>query len=701
MSDRAAKVAELRRLRKVEELKVLRAGTAEPEAVASPAIGSMPEVAPADERSTMEKVGAMLKKSVGAPAAAALETTTTPLRALDRFTHAPIRAGMGVLQDGGSAAEVGDAALEQFKAGLPGMGKSGELLESTPTSEEIALKGIRGAGIRGEYAATIAPLAAIAVDVALDPMNAIPTDLVAGAAKGVVRGASKAAGAAAKAATRIEMGIARGIARTGQVMTQGVLKADRALDMYREISALEMLMPGTKDFGAMAKQGQRVAAFRSALREKPITVPGSHDVAQQLLAMISEAEYRAGRTPGSERLLQMIRERAFESRPVVDAYTGSVTQGAYGGPMGAADATTAVAVDPYTGVVQSGRAGPTPRPQASTEIPIDPYTGVVQKVEKSIAADPLPGPVRAPAATLEAVADPYTGIAPGQGAAPTPARGGPAEQLVARDLTLDELDDLVREADDLGFTPVGNPRSQPAKWAPTVMGSRRLLNDAMQTVPAGQMFQEEKSHFAGLATAGQKRSKLVETMANAGTLAVGATIGSLGGWVLSPAAIAVQALKPSTYVNMLGVLKVPREMATSLRAAYDTGRIGIMRDALTQVAQRYPAATERLIRATALVSAKPLGRETLSPEEADTLAETRSFDPAEIEAERARILGDKSIPSTMRARALSDINRNGYVTTEGKEPARPMPQGAQMLPPPEASIEALLRAIKTSAPPKK
>lgn len=536
-----------------------------------------------DQRSTGEKFIDFLGNTIGKPAGRTLETIATPIAEADKVTGAPLRAAAGAFQDKAPMSEVLEAGVEQFKAGLPsvegGIVKPGELLPTTPSGADMAFKGIQASGVRPEFAGAMAPMVGMAVDVALDPTMLIPGQPAMKAMRAAEAGAGKALGAAAKVASRLEGSAARAIARTGQVMTQGVLKADRALQMYKELSAAEMFMPGTKDFGRMAAQQEKVGAYRRALREQPITVPGSHDVAQQVKAMIDEAEYRSGRTPGSERMLKMIEERAFEKEIVQDP--------------------------PVLGMVDDG------------------FGNVVETVVK-----------------------------------PSEFR----EVVRPRDLTLDELDDLVREADDLGYTAQGNPRSQPAKWAPTITATRRLLDESLQSVPFGEMFKEQKQKLAALKTAGTNRSRLVEAFSQGGTFAGGAVLTGLGGLAVAPAALVSQSLRPQAYVNMLSALKVPSDMAGALKASYQTGRLAVMRDTLMQIAEKSPVLAERIVRATALVAGKPASSQELTPEEADDLAAVRVFDPEQVQAEKDRLTADKSLSTVERAKKLSEINRNGYIT---------------------------------------
>lgn len=495
---------------------------------------------------------------------------TAPLVEVGKATGAPIRAGVGAMQRGEGFSGAAEAFSDQLGAGLPTIDginiAPGEILPTTPTGEEIAYQGIQSAGINPAFAASMAVPAGLMTEAALDVSSVIPGT----PALKTARAAEGGMLAAAKVAGKAEQAIARGIAKSGQVLTQGTIKAERALQMYKELSTMDMLMPGTKDFGKLKRQADIVGEMRNAFRHDKVTVPGSHDIVQQVNRLVSEAEYRSGRTPGSERIRSMIADRAFEKQIVTEP--------------------------PSVKLVKDGLG-------ADVEVQV-------------------PGSQR--------------------------------EVMVPRDLTLDELDDLVREADDLGFTPVGNPRSQPAKWAPTIAKTRGLMDEAMQSIPEGEMFKSEKQRFAALSTAGTKRSKLVETMSNTGTLAAGVM-------TLNPASVLLQAMKPSAYVNMLAALKVPAEAAQVLRASYESGKIGAIRDALVQVAEKYPRTAESMIRGATLVSGKPTAQQFLTPEEAGSLQDIRIFDLDQISEEKSRIQNDPDLSNVERAKKLQEINRNGYI----------------------------------------
>ena len=557
------------------------------------------------EPSTLDKLGSFLKESIGKPAAEALGTVTAPLVELDKVTGAPVRAAVGAGQRGEGLGGALDAAAAQLEAGLPKPGdvglEAGQILPTTPTGTEIAFQGMTGAGMPAPFAATAAPFAGALTEAALDATNFVPSGAVRSAAKGAAKAAGEGLALAGKGLGKAEQAAASAIAQTGQSVTGGALKADKALQMYKELGAWEMIKPGSLDGGRLAKQAERVGAFREMLRSTPIEVPGSHDVAMEVKALVDEAEYRSGRTPGSERLLQMIKERAFEKQVIVDPPRVEVVQDALG-----------------------------------------------NAVER-----PVPAQAR--------------------------------EALVPRDLTLDELDDLVREADDLAFTPLGNPRSQPIKWGPTVKKSRAMLDEVMQTIPPGQMFKEEKQRFAALSTAGKERSKLVEAGADVAAMA--------GAITKNPLALVAQAVTPKAFVGTLAVLKVPRDMAEALQAAHQTGRIAVMRDALTQFIGKYPEATERVARGLTLLTGKPAGQQYLTGDEAKDLYKIRIFDPEQVITEKQRIQNDPSMSSTQKARKLSEINRNGYITYDPPEAPQAQPQ--QPAPP---TLDDVERALRRSIP---
>lgn len=547
---------DLERIAKGQERGIAELSDAELEAIAS-----SPEVED-------QSAGAKVLELIAKPAGKALQTIGAPFVELDKVTAAPVRAAIGSVQEGGNILDAGGAALDQFKAGLPSAQGTGELLPTTPMMSDVALKGMTSQGIKPEYAATMAPAMGMVADVALDPTMYIPggaatkgVELAGDAARAVGKGLAAGGRMAEKAATNA-------IAHTGQFMTGGALKADKALRMYKELNSLEMLVPGSKDWGYRAAQGRKLGDMREALQSAKIEVPGSHDVALNMLAEIQAAQGRTVTNPNSAAIADFIKERAFK-----------------------------------------------------------------RSTQFETIQDPLLGPIQRPVESIE-----------------------------PRDLTLDELDDIVTNMDSLLFTPQGNPKVLKAIYGPAIQKSRRMADEIMQTVPEGELFKTEKRRFEALATAGTQRSKLVEGLSNAASVTAAAYT------MLDPVAmLTTRAIVPSSYIKALAVVGMPRDMMRVLSKAQASGSATMVREALQQAAEKYPKATERLVRGTLLMTGKPEGQQTLNEDEMETLALPKSFDPEIIMQERQRIEADENIPSTERAKQISNINKNGYVNMPATE----------------------------------
>lgn len=521
---------------------------------------------PSDDRSTLDKLVDFTANAFAKPAEKVISTVTEPMQVYDQMAAAPVRAGVGAIQRGGDLGDAGNAALEQLKAGTPLIGTGGPggmVLDSTPTGQDIAFQGMTDNGIRPEYAASMAPMAGMMAEAALDIGNIPTSAMMRGAGAAVKAGAAAAEETAAKA-----------IARTGERVTGGALDADKAIRMYKELSAKEMINPGTFKYGQLGDQTKLLGEMREAFRTNRVNLPGSHDVAMDIQRLLQEGEYRARRTPGSERVLQMIQDRAFEKQIVQDPPVISKVDDGFGNM---ADV-------------------------------------VVQ---------------------------------------PSQFR----EVTVPKDLTLDEMDDIIRAMDDVSYTGIGNERAKIPNWSTYVQKSRRLADEALQTVPEGQLFKSAKSREEGLITAGKERSKLVEAAADAGAMAALAT--------KNPVALVMQGLTPKAFVGMMGALKVPSEVAQGLYFAHSTGRLSVIRDAVEKIAEKFPDVAERVVRGSVLMSGKPAGQQFLTPDEAGSLDKIRVFDPNAIAEEKARIQNDPTLSSTEQAKQISSINKNGYITYDG------------------------------------
>jgi len=609
---------------------------------------SQPFEVPGDEAPPARSLGTKLKdfgsQMVSEALAPVANVVTTPLVELDKLTGAPPRAAMGAIQRGEGFSGAGSAFVDQLQAGSPSLGAEGGLqagayLPTTPTGEEIAQRGMEQGGIEPEYAKHMAPAMGALTEGALDVTHIIPGKAISG----VIKGAENMA--------------AKGILRAGAMASMGTLPYEKALAAAKRLKAAELIFPGSKDFGYMQQAMKDVGEARAALQANKISVPGSHAVALDAIKLIEANRgrlYGVG-TANADALLEGIRDKAFEAREIVHDV-----------PATMADVQMA-AQDPSILLFDT-----------ATNQPF-----VLQ-----------PGPMNSEGALASALGSAQQAMEQGR----LVKRQVYAEHA-PKDLTIDELDDLTGILDTLVYTPAGNQKGLNRIWGPGLRKTRAELDASMQTVPEGQLFKRQKTRQADLMTAAKGRR--AQTLVGMGIIG-GSTLGDVisdGELSITPAAIIGAAMLPQTYMKMVGALKIPGEMARTLLMAHETGKGAAMRAALTKLSVHAPLVAERVIRGTVLLAGKPAAQQYITPEEAETLGKTRIFDPAQIEAEKDRLRNDKSMPSTMRAKALSDIHRNGYVTMEGKEPT---PEPEAMAPEPgeaQPDIESLLKAIKVSKPP--
>lgn len=152
-------------------------------------------------------------------------------RQYDRFTGAPVRAAIGAMQDGSSFTDAIGTGFKQFT----------KQPEEAPTGKEIAKKaGLSDVPfikapfrtLQGMASVSPAGLAGFGIDVAADPTNFIPANLIA---KTAVKGTAKGVGTAAM------MGI-KGGAAVGDVLTgtRGLSKAVNAVADRAKATKLAM-----------------------------------------------------------------------------------------------------------------------------------------------------------------------------------------------------------------------------------------------------------------------------------------------------------------------------------------------------------------------------------------------------------------------------------------------------------------------------
>lgn len=603
--------------------------------------------------STLERVGEALNKIIVEPAKKAAGTILAPAakagEVMDRMTGAPLRAGVGALQRGEGLGGAGSAFVDQAAAGFDWELKDGEMptlghvLPTTPTGEQIAERGALQAGIAPEYAKTIAGPGGLAADAALDATNIIPAGPLAKGAGKLRRGALNLInkGEHFAAAGGKVLGVpVPGVMSVGRFMTAGTLNYQKAVKAVKQLNTLELWAPGNPQFGAMSKAMADVGEMRRALREKKITVPGSRDVALDVMRQIQEAAGRSISHPHAEELIKKI-----------DSYTWEPTVRVQEVPIPDEEIAARVAeIEGELARVHGLLDGTNPAEIAESGRPMQAEELVKSKTE-AIALGQELGQYKA-----------YLWQRQNPNAAPhvKPFTRTVEEPIMEqRELTLDELDDITGMLDELIYTGQGNERNLRRVYGPAVKASRAALDDVMQTVPEGTMFKAKKSHQEALMTASKGRSKLIETFAYA-------TAPTIGLITLDPASLLALSILPQSYMRVMGVLKIPGGIARTMLLARQTGKAAKIREALESIAGSHPAIAERLVRGTLLAASKPDG--SITEEEAATLGRTRIFDPEQVMAEKLRLQADKDMPTGEKARKLSDIHRNGYVTMDGPAP---------------------------------
>jgi hypothetical protein len=246
----------------------------------------------------------------------------------------------------------------------------------------------------------------------------------------------------------------------------------------------------------------------------------------------------------------------------------------------------------------------------------------------------------------------------------------PAHPMKAQDVTLDRIDEIIDNLNDLQWTPAGYDRYIKNRFKGAITRSRRALNDLMETVPEGEKFVPQKMRLHYLESVRPTRSALEETLGK--RLVIGGLGTAIAGQYIHPGAEIVGLLvaaaglatKPSTYAKLLGMIKAPNDMAEGIVAAAKMAKLTDVAAAVNKYAVKYPTVTERFIRGLLILSGKPSGQEFLTKDEAKSLDGTKDFDLESVNAEIMRLQQDDSIPSDEKAKKITEINKRGYVDVE-------------------------------------
>lgn len=592
-----------------------------------------------DESPSLGDIASFIGDKVKSVVAPPLEFFSKPFVEMDKMTGAPLRSGASVLQKGGTGGEAAKAAIDQLMAGIPKLSSDaplgvqpGVLLPEVPTGEDMARYGMSKGSWDPKVIENMAPIMGMGIEGALDITQLIPTATMQKGMKIGAKGLGSAARGLGKAVETAEMAAARPLMAAGQVMTQGAIDPEKALKAASLLSSRELIFPGTKDFGAMAAAGRAVGNARTMIQFNQATVPGSHSVALQMADMLEATKARTIGHPNADKIIGHIRTKAFDevTRVVPEVVPPQLVEQA----IDAAQAQLDYARREFDALSANYLSSGTPE----------------QKVQLTLLQRDLTNRE----AQLLAIKNQHASGVPF-----TVQRK--VVELKPRDLSLDELDDITGMFDELVYTGQGNERRLRRVWGPAIKKSRAVADKIMQTIPEGQLFKEKKSKFEALATAGKTRSKLLEAMSLIGTLGTGAM-------TMNPTALLILGVRPRTYFQVMGLIKAPREIVSSLALARQSGKAAAVREALIAAATKYPDVTERIARSIVLVSGKPEGQQFLTEEEAATLGKNRVFDPEQIAMERERLKTEPSLNSVQRARALNAINKNGYIIND-----RPLP----------------------------
>lgn len=222
-------------------------------------------------------------------------------KAIDPYTGAPIRAGVGKLMEG-EYSEAFPAAFQQFLAG--------RVLPSTPSGNQLTHRGLKGAGIEDEYAGataeSVGPYVGGALDVTAFPIG--PEFLVKGAnavgkvASPIAKGLRKGTGAVA---SKIGAPLAKGLFTVGDVATGGLVPVGKAMKATKNLGPLEQMAPEL----FLKNAGKELGAVREANKANPVTIPGSAEDAAQIPGILREAREETLNAPNIKILEDRVQNR--------------------------------------------------------------------------------------------------------------------------------------------------------------------------------------------------------------------------------------------------------------------------------------------------------------------------------------------------------------------------------------------------------
>jgi hypothetical protein len=165
-------------------------------------------------------------------------------------------------------------------------------------------------------------------------------------------------------------------------------------------------------------------------------------------------------------------------------------------------------------------------------------------------------------------------------------------------IPVEAVDDMIRDLNTVEYTVQGNPRAIEPRWGKFLGEARGELEGILKTTPEGGALSAAKEPYHALSTAKGKRSKLFGGLSMLGGVG-GATAGAaMSNPIIAAAAVlGSRAIAPRTYYQIVGFSKLPAQAVETLTAAYQTGKASKIGQAMTMLAEEYPAEIARLSQA--------------------------------------------------------------------------------------------------------
>lgn len=328
MTDRAAKIAELERLRardaKIAELEGLRAQD-------SAALQPKQEESPADKMGFVDRVAygaeGAVEDVLAGPVGRGLAWVGDKV---ERYVDAPVRAQVSSLQRGESLGQSFERGGEQLgKEPLPTTQSGKQIFTRLDFSTKPLSEFLPGAfsetgeGVKlkkgGPFDVSHAGVAGAVMQPSMWINPGAP----------LVSAAPKVAGAAAKAGKTIATPIVefsskagqaaqKGVFNVGELMTGGNLKASRAAEAANRLKGTQLIAPDASVGGAGRAVGEAREGIKAhqAARIGGLPVEGGREAMERIKNIIEKGEIEAQRHPGSQEYLRKIDHYLESGEPI-------------------------------------------------------------------------------------------------------------------------------------------------------------------------------------------------------------------------------------------------------------------------------------------------------------------------------------------------------------------------------------------------